>query len=300
MKGVHLDAPKRCFCITLSVIALILLSPRFIQAGVTFSLKMQGGWASIGGGDVNAEIRSFFEWRSAAWPVLDGRYRPVHNGLDLGVGLLLELDRGIGVSVGLGYLRVHKRRAIGVSDPDTGRYGGIEAEPELKAMPIRLGLIVNYPLRKRISFTANMGASCYLRARYNDHIGESDFNDMGMLEGFIACTTRTKRKGGALGIDGGVGLEYEMGRNIFLCLDGQARYAKIRGFEGTSELNSMTWGSPILLEGKLYYEAVPVLAGSPRLIMVQSDPPDGPDGEPRQAVIDFSGVSLQVGIRIRL
>ena len=300
MKQAYLDAPKRRFCITLPVIALIVLLPRSVQAGVKFSLKMHGGWTSVAGGDVNAGNRSFFEWRNAAWPVLDGRYKPVHNGLDLGGDLLLELDRGIGVSVGLGYLRVHKRRAIGVSDPDTGWYGGIEAEPELNAIPVRLGLFVNYPLRNKVSFTANVGVSCYLRARYDDHFGENDFNYLGMLTGFFACTTRTEKKGGSLGIDWSVGLEYEMVRNIFLCLDGQARYAKIRGFEGTSELNSMTWGSPILQEGKLYYETVPALVGSPRLIMVQNAPPDGPDGEPRQAVINFSGVSLQVGIRIRL
>ena len=52
--------------------------------------------------------------------------------------------------------------------------------------------------------------------------------------------------------------------------------------------------------GILFYEVVPELANEPRLLMVQSDPPDGPGSEPRQAVIDFSGVSLQFGIRIRL
>jgi hypothetical protein len=61
-------------------------------------------------------------------------------------------------------------------------------------------------------------------------------------------------------------------------------------------------GTPTTLSEteKLYYESVPMLTGSPRLIMVQSDPPAGPGGVPRQAVVDFSGVSLQLGIRIRL
>jgi hypothetical protein len=274
--------------------------PKPTRADVNTSLKLHGGWASIAGGDVNSGNRGFFDWRSASWPVLEGKYQPVHNGYNYGIDFMLELKRGMGVGVGLGYLRVHKRHAIGVSDPDTRWYGGVEAEPELNAMPIRLSLFMNSSLTKKISFAANVGASCYLRARYDDHIGESDFNDLGMLARFIACTTRTEKKGGAMGIDGGVGLEYEIVRNIFLCLDGQARYAKIRGFEGSSELVSDTWGSPLLQEGKLYYEEVPLLSGSPRLIIVQSDPPDGPDGEPRRAVIDFSGVNLQVGIRIRL
>ena len=284
----------------ISVITVLSLMPKPIRADINISLKLHGGWASIAGGDVNSGNRGFFDWRSASWPVLEGKYQPVHNGYNYGIDFMLELKRGMGVGVGLGYLRVHKRHAIGVSDPDTRWYGGVEAEPELNAMPIRLSLFMNSSLTKKISFAANVGASCYLRARYDDHIGESDFNDLGMLAGFVACTTRTEKKGGAMGIDGGVGLEYEIVRNIFLCLDGQARYAKIRGFEGSSELVSDTWGSPLLQEGKLYYEEVPLLSGSPRLIIVQSDPPDGPDGEPRRAVIDFSGVNLQVGIRIRL
>jgi len=32
--------------------------------------------------------------------------------------------------------------------------------------------------------------------------------------------------------------------------------------------------------------------------MVQSAPPAGPGGQPREAVVDFSGISLQAGIKI--
>ena len=50
-------------------------------------------------------------------------------------------------------------------------------------------------------------------------------------------------------------------------------------------------------EGELYYEAFPMLSGSPRLIMVQSTPPSGPGGQPREAAVDFSGLSLRAGLR---
>jgi len=50
-------------------------------------------------------------------------------------------------------------------------------------------------------------------------------------------------------------------------------------------------------EGELYYEASPMLSGSPRLIMVQNTPPAGLGGMPREAAVDFSSFRVQAGIR---
>ena len=100
-----------------------------------------------------------------------------------------------------------------------------------------------------------------------------------------------------------MGIEYKLLKRIGVFVEAQGRYARIRGLEGTSRSEAGEWGGLLPSfseEGRLYYESVPTLPDAPRLIMVQSDPPPGPDGEPRLAVVDFSGVSLQAGIRIRL
>ncbi|MCK7470576.1 MAG: hypothetical protein MZU95_07120 [Desulfomicrobium escambiense] len=156
-------------------------------------------------------------------------------------------------------------------------------------------------MSRKLNFHVDAGASYYLRTRYSDewHIWESQ---MATVMEEIQIVTRAERKPAPLGFQGGIGLEYKLKQDLFLYLDARGRYARFRGWAGTSVINIYEIGDEATFSerGLLYYEAVPTLPGSPRLIMVQSAPPDGPDGEPRQAVIDFSGISLQVGIRIRL
>jgi hypothetical protein len=100
-----------------------------------------------------------------------------------------------------------------------------------------------------------------------------------------------------------VGIEYKFDRTTGLFIEAQGRYAKFKGFEGTSTSVPNEFNGGVLPSfsetGKLYYESVPTIPGSPRWIMVQGAPPNGPDGKPREAVVDFSGVSLLAGIKIR-
>ena len=82
-------------------------------------------------------------------------------------------------------------------------------------------------------------------------------------------------------------------------MEARGRYARFRGLEGTTTSVVGDYGElvPEFTEnGTLYYDLTPILPGSPRLIMVQSEP----DGELHRAVVDFSGVSLGAGFRIRL
>jgi hypothetical protein len=58
---------------------------------------------------------------------------------------------------------------------------------------------------------------------------------------------------------------------------------------------SLKTGKIVVVQREKYLTLI--MPNSPRLIMVQSDPPDGPGGYPRQAVVDFSGVGLRAGVR---
>jgi hypothetical protein len=286
--------------ITLMVAALCLL-PGWVFADGRISLKLQGGWAYISAGDVNPGTQAYFDWETASWPPWDGRYLAVHSGYELGGTLIFDLNRTLGIGIGVEYLKSSRTSRMVFSG--TYVWGGLSAEPKLTAIPIRLGLFLNAPLRGKINFTANAGVSYYFQARYSDRWYFS-YGSGGWVTESMQTTTRAEKKGIPLGLDGGLGIEYKLTRRIFLCMDVRGRYARFRGLRGTTTVEEYdeVSGTPTTLSetGKLYYESVPMLTGSPRLIMVQSDPPAGPGGVPRQAVVDFSGVSLQLGIRIRL
>jgi hypothetical protein len=187
--------------------------------------------------------------------------------------------------------------------PDPGlNTGAAFAEPILSAFPVRVSVFLSLPLSLKLNFIADGGLSYYYRARYRDewvgwiHAGE-------ILTYYTSIATRAGTLNTPMGIQGGLGLEYELLHNLFLSLSARGRYARFRGWEGSSEYEIYEFGEAITSfseHGTLYYETVPMLSYEPRLLAVQESPPPGPGGEPRQAAIDFSGFSLQFGIRIRL
>jgi hypothetical protein len=267
-------------------------------ADVKISFKLHGGWAYVSGGAVNAGTQVFFDRKKEGWPASEGGYRALHLGFELGGDIIFELSRTIGIGIGGGYLRISRPSRMDCSIPDSGISGVLLAEPKLSAIPIRLSLFLNYQLTDKTSFAANIGTICLFNARYSDE-WDSWYSAADTTIGYELIETQAKKAGIPLGLNGGIGIEYKLFNKIYLCLDVQGRYARLRGLEGSSELSS-DYFDPLSEQGKLYYESVPILYDEPRLIMVQSDPPDGPGGEPRLAVVDFSGVSLQAGIRIRI
>ena len=276
----------------------LLFVPALVKADVKISFKLQGGWTYVSAGEVNRANKALFNWEGALWPTSQGGYRPVRHGVECGGDFIFEFTPRIGVGIGCGYLTASRGSLMEFADPENDIDGGLSARPELSALPVRLSLILRFPLSAKIDLTTRMGGSYYFLARYNDEIRENSFSGLGQIHGFYGFAHRAEIGSAALGLDAGIGIEYRLNSRVFLCLDATGRFAKLHGWEGSStiynEFLNMTE------HGTLYYESFPALPDFPRLIMVQTDPPAGPGGKPRQAVIDFSGISLQAGIRICL
>ena len=289
----------------------LFLIPRFALADVKISIKFNSGWANISGGDVNHGTKAFYDWGKIYFALppeglIEGGFTPIHQGYEIGGDLIFELSPKLGVGIGGGYLQMSRPfeptiMRIYQNPQDPMPYCFSEST-ELSAIPIRLGLFLSLPLVGKIEIAAHSELSLCLKARYHADWYAYQYWSIGSGPSQHFSTTAEK-KFFLLGLHGGLGFEYRLIQGIGLFIEGQGRYARIRGLKGTSISEAPEGGEllPSFSEiGKLYYESVPMLPNSPRLIMVQSDPPPGPDGEPRLAVVDFSGVSLQAGIRIRL
>ncbi len=290
---------KRIFFVSCAALTALVLLPELVQAEGRFSLRLQGGWAYVSAGDVNPGTQAYFDWNEAFWGESYFGYRTVHNGIELGGDLIFDLTPRLGLGIGGGYMTFSRASRISLYIPDViGPYAGLRVKPTLSAVPIRLGLYLTLPLTRTFNFHADGGPSFYFRARYRD-TWRTNLVQMETDSGYVDITTLAEKNNAPIGFQGGIGFEYKLSPKLFLCLDARGRYARFRGWRGSSVLESDI-RTPFSEQGILYYESVPMLSGAPRVIMVQSDPPDGPGGEPRQAVIDFSGVSLQLGFRIRL
>lgn len=281
----------------LSTAALFLLTGSLF-AGGKISLRLQGGWTCVGGGDVNPGTEALFDYRASRWPSSTGEYRPVHSGYEFIGDVIFEITPRLGIGIGGGYLRLTRGSSLYLSDPEIFNSSAtLAVEPKLSALPIRARIHLTVPIMQKFVFRAQVGPCFYVNTRYSD---EWLYDVFGFdLVGYIHITTHADRPRFPIGFDGSIGLEYELRHNLFVYLDAQGRYARFRGWRGSSVIERSD-ELPSTEQGLLYYESVPMLTGAPRLIMVQESPPDGPGGEPRQAAIDFSGVSLQFGIRIRL
>jgi hypothetical protein len=285
-------------------ITAFCLLPRPVFAGGKISLRLQGGWTSISAGDVNPGTQNWLYYNKAAWPAWNGGFQSVHNGYEIGGDLIFELTPRLGVGVGGGYMQISRASSMGFFfiEPSLPM-GYAVAEPRLSAVPIRMGVYLTLPLCRKLNFLADGGLSCYFRARYSDELRASTWTGA-ILTSYKIITTRAENKKPPFGLQGGLGLEYEMLHDIFLFLNARGRYARFDGWKGTSELEIWQIGDEDATtyseQGFLYYEYVPALPNPPRLITVQRSPSLTSGLQPRKAVIDFSGVSLQFGIRIRL
>jgi len=286
--------------IWIAVIAIALsISPGLAFADGKFSLRLQGGWTYLSAGDINSGTQAWFDWRKDHWDASNFGYKPIHNGFVIGGEIVFELTPRLGIGIGGGYLKISRVSSSYLYDPEViGLFETLGVEPTLSTVPIQAGVLLTVPLNAKFDFHADIGASYYFKARYSDEWWSIIWM-IDVATAYVHITTSAEKKNTPIGFQGGVGLEYELQHNFFLYLDARGRYARFRGWKGTSVLESNDV-TPSSEQGILYYESVPMLPDAPRLIMVQNDPPDGPDGESRQAVVDFSGVSLQVGIRIRI
>lgn len=284
-----------------TALALCLI-PGISSAGVRITFKLNGGWGYLGLGDVNAGTQAFFDWALATLASEDhtitGGYEALHWGSEFGGDLIFELSPRIGVGIGAGHLRRSNYGSPMMTfDPTYALY----SKTKVSATPLRLGLFLTLPVGRKTNLIANAGVSWYLDVKYDSTWVLDQPSAWYEVPGQEVSTTAANRKN-PLGVQGGLGLEHLFFRKVALFIEAQGRFAKIRHLEGTTVSFPFWYGFfPYFIEtGILYYESVPAIPDAPRLIMVQSSPPDGPGGEPRQAAVDFSGVSLQFGVRIRL
>jgi len=291
-------------------ILLLCLVPREGFADSKWSIKLQGGWAHISGGDVNPGTEGFFDWGKIYFAPpeggsIEGDFSLLHQGYEVSGEIIFQLTPTIGIGIGAGYLQMSSklydfimRIDFDASQPFSLKYDFSEGM-KLEGIPIRLGLFWSLPVSGKINVTADAGLSYYVRTRYHAEWIALQYESTG-FHPFQRFLTTASKANFPLGLHGSMGIEYRLLRNLGIFVEARGRYARFRGLEGTttSEAGNLAGGLvPEFTEnGTLYFDETPNLPGSPRLIMVQSEP----DGEFHRAVVDFSGISLGAGFRIRL
>jgi opacity protein-like surface antigen len=262
------------------------------------SLRLYGGYNHMLAGDVNEGSDYYFElveaYLAEGYGTATGGYKPLHGGYAFGADLVYQLTPSFGIGIGAGFVRSSAKSLGAFTDEETV---DLLAETNLSAVPIRLGLFLDFPLGGKFALTANAGAAYYLGLKFTGMQGV----ELSASEWMRMSLEASERSGADIGFHGGLGLEYKLSPKLGLFVEGVGRYAKLKNFESVTGTQEYDDGSSDTTTGKLY-----LLIGNTKGFEIsmfeisETEPTPDPGSTVREPKFDLGGFSLQAGIRIRL
>ncbi len=279
--------------------------------GLKITLQLKGGWNTFSGGDVKKGIGGMFDnafhvISASGAPIIETRKESNHAGLEFGGDLIYCITPRFGIGIGASRISARKKSAI-IYRVGESTVEELRTRPEIKVTVLRLGMFYAFPFAGRLAISVHGGPALY-SAKYIYDLGrtsggpglpenymqtidwaqastlDSDVVFQVLLPGGLYQEATAKE----LGLEGGVGFEFNANPFVALFVEALGRYAKIGGFEGeTKTTDYQKAGSLHYVDTGLY----------PLLDII---PPEGPaTGNVRKATLDFSGFSLSAGLKLR-
>ncbi len=315
------------------LIIFFAVTPIYSQS--KFSLKLMGGFSTMGGGDLNDAIteshRLYSDYTKeefiGSFDLDEFRWITDFKG-----ELILHLTSNIGIGIGTEYLsKTNKGTAkLDYSYEETYLYRTYYYEYKLnddiswsiKAIPILLNLYYFVPIGSRAVISINVGGAYYFGSlEYKDGYDYSrdysfesatylDSSDTYSYNG----TIEEKTKSGALGFQGGLGLEFYITSNIALVAEISGRVVNFKDWTGdftndwsseethwveTAGTDTDSDSGKDIETGKFWcysfnnYDT----DNSYKTIGVRED---WQDTSGREAEIDLNGFQFRIGISIRI
>lgn len=277
------------------------------------SLILRGGLRYISVGDINKHLEAYDNYFSEMTSYEGGKTKKLNNYRHTLEGeLRLDVSSKFAIGVGIEYLSEKDESHFEFADPypfyyDVENIHSISTKPDVSAVRLRLGYYYNIPLVRRINIFLNSGLDYYFSKaslyKYQKieagfiHIPESQWQKKDQYD--------VKTNG--LGFHGGIGFEYTIANSLAIVLEFHGTYARIKNLTGKRVFSiyrdlSSQEGTD---EGILYIGERDMTdewygENSPDLIISSSKPSGSEFRNIKEAVLDFSGFSLRLGIKIKL
>lgn len=269
--------------------------------GVRLTLQIKGGWSAFSGGDIENGVGGMYE-KAVDLIAADGavitqsRKNSNTAGLEFGGDLIYCITPRFGVGVGLSNINAGKESALffEIRGPD---YERMNLRPRIKVSVLRFGLFYAIPFAGRLAISVHGGPALYsARYSYNTNITVGSYGMPVIQAGFLPMGLYQEASAKQLGLEGGIGFEFNANPFVAFCLEALGRYARIDGFEGLEEATLyQDYRRQVLTqEGSLY------LLNTNNYPLLDIVPPEGSAGEAaRKASLDFSGFSFTAGLKLR-
>lgn len=275
------------------------------QGGMQFGFTLKGGASFFLFG--RNDIHEHYQGATDAWTYFasqagvdfDGGFEETKSGMDLGGELFFNFTPQIGIGVGVGFIQAAGEES-GISVGSS--LAGLEfsATPKISAIPILMTFHFGIPIGNLMDILASAGGGLYL--------GTVQF-DTGMrinlLGQWAQIDTAWTAKSNAFGFHGGLGFAFHLGNFIDLVLDISGRlvnFTKLTAdadWVGTDSFGG--GGSGTDTDQTLWYLEVEE-SGTwyPQVLLDDTKPSVSNVRNVEEAVVGLSGLSLQLGIKIKL
>lgn len=251
-----------------------------------FELSFFGGENFIIGGDLNRGAKGLADYYSDSLDIKgEGKVKPVRLSYIFGGELTFPLSPYFSFGVGADYFLGQKQSRVDFQNSSsTDAY---ITRPKIKAVPVKVFLsyrpLPYFYLKAGIEYYFAQCAYFYRFQRaesWEEWQGKAKARDIGFL--------------------GGIGLEWKLSSPLSFTLEATGRYAPIRGFKGKN-IYKNSEGFISTEEGQLYfYQKIRIMGekGYPHILIYEKKP-SVYVSDTKEAMVDFSGFSLKVGIKIR-
>lgn len=260
--------------------------PSFQPAELPFALSLSGGGNFVDGGDLNNAAKGLADFYSDSLALEGkGKVKPARLSYIYGGELSFAPFPNFYVGIGADYFLGKKESRVEFQDASTTDI--YITRPKIWALPLRLFLSY-YPL-PRLYFKTGVEyyfAKCAYYYRYEQEEfwqeweGEAKAQDLGFI--------------------GGLGFELRLASPLSFVVEAIGRYAHIKGFTGTDNYKDSE-GSDATEEGKLYsYQKLRIIGvkGYPHL-RIHEKKPSAYVSDVEEARVNFSGISLKFGLKIK-
>ena len=301
---IYVFKKKRVITLGLLFISLILFtriaSPKGIESfKPKLSINIKWGPRYLNIGDINKHLETYNNYFAELTSYEGGKIKRLNNyKKSLEGELRLDVSSKFAIGVGIEKISEKNESRFEFTDPfpfhDMDLFHTISTKPEVSAVNLKLGTYYTIPLVRRINLILNGGIDYYISKasfyRYHElspELGIPEYWPYVKEEQYDVSSN-------GLGFHGGIGFEYRILDDLSIVLEFQGRYARMKNLKGTKIITDEGEEGGILYIGeKKWFDEY-----CPDLIISPSRPNGDEFRNVREAVLDFSGYSLRLGIKL--
>lgn len=266
------------------------------SAGLGLELYLAGGYAMFGGGDFDTGTRGLYDETKAmmtglGYSISSEYYHALKGGMELSAGIFWRFRPRLAVGIMGEYSLAQRFNKFEFKEGTLDL--GANATPVLQTFAIRPGLRYGILIGGPVELAVTAGPTVFFSSfKYDVGVNYDFMADIGTTSeySYYVKSNRT-----FLGAFAALDLDVRVNSRSAVFLRATYRYAKPSGWEGSQKTVDWTYGGfdeSNEVQGRLYATD----RGSFPILMMASENPGSGAGE---AVLDYSGLSLSAGVRIR-